>query len=166
MLCNKLREPRRHRWTPKGVDLRSRFTDSFATRVRFGGQVVADRLQQMLVVEPIDAFGGMLDDLEGYPRSKPAGNLGLEGPDHAPGGGSAVGVTDAADGGPWCEQAPRPVRPGISARVWPRQGPGRARLPPTWLAGRNSHACWRSPALPCGPPRQARRDRHEGSTHR
>ena len=44
-----------------------------------GGWDVADRLQQALVVEPIDPFNGLvLHRLEGLPRPEPVDDLGLE----------------------------------------------------------------------------------------
>lgn len=77
----------------------SRFSRAASSFAGPGRRDVADRLQQALVVEPIDPFEGLvLDGLAGLPRAEPVDDLGLEQSDHALGEGIVMAVADAADG--------------------------------------------------------------------
>jgi len=59
---------------------------------------VADRLQQPAMVEPVDPFQrGILDGVDGAPRSAPADDLGLEQPDDRLGQGIVVRVAATCD---------------------------------------------------------------------
>ena len=83
-------ESRRH-----GVTRRLRIIARFG----FGRRNVSDRLQQSLVVEPVDPFErGELDRLEVAPRPAPPDHFGFVESVDGLGEGVVVAVADAADG--------------------------------------------------------------------